>query len=47
MHPLVRHRRTLDACEVRAERERRYLGRLSAPRAAAFVATLKLLAAVE
>jgi DNA-binding MarR family transcriptional regulator len=34
-----------DACEVRAELEARYLGRLSASRAAAFVATLKELAA--
>ncbi len=36
-----------DACEVRAELEARYLGRLSASRAAAFVATLKELAAAE
>ena len=37
-----------DACEVRAELEARYLGRLSPSRAAAFVATLKqLVAATE
>jgi DNA-binding MarR family transcriptional regulator len=35
-----------DACEVRAELEARYLGRLSASRGAAFVATLRELAAV-
>ena len=34
-----------DACEVRAELETRYLGGLSTRRAAAFVATLKALAA--
>ena len=34
-----------DACEVRAELEARYLGRLSTSRAAAFVETLKELAA--
>jgi DNA-binding MarR family transcriptional regulator len=34
-----------DACEVRAELERRYLGRLSRSRAAAFVVTLRQLAA--
>jgi DNA-binding MarR family transcriptional regulator len=34
-----------DACEVRAELEARYLGRLSTSRAAAFVATLKELVA--
>jgi DNA-binding MarR family transcriptional regulator len=36
-----------DACEVRVELEAWYLGRLSASRAAAFVATLKELAAAE
>jgi len=35
-----------DACEVRAALEARYLGRLSATRGAAFVATLRELAAV-
>jgi DNA-binding MarR family transcriptional regulator len=35
-----------DACEVRVELEDRYLGRLSASRAAAFVAALKELAVV-
>jgi DNA-binding MarR family transcriptional regulator len=34
-----------DACEVRAELEARYLGRLSRSQSAAFVATLKQLAA--
>ena len=34
-----------DACAVRAELEARYLGRVSATRAAAFVATLRELAA--